>query len=160
MLVMTILVFVNVVLRYLAGMSLTWVEELARYMMIWVAYLGAGLALRAGAHVAVEIVQDVLPPALTRLLRMVIAVLMLAFLLAVAWYGLTYSQFTMRQSSPVLSVPLGLIYLGVPLGCLLCAMHLLLGFRHYVDRASAETDLTPETSEYASPRASTEGQRA
>lgn len=52
---MTALVFANVAMRYLLGHSLTWVEELTRYMMIWLAYLGAGLAWRAGAHVAVDL---------------------------------------------------------------------------------------------------------
>ena len=134
MLVMTILVFANVVLRYFAGVSLPWVEELTRYMMIWVAYLGAGLALRAGAHVAVEIVQDLMPVHITRILRHVIAVVILVFLAAVAWYGFLYAQFTMRQTTPVMNVPLGLVYLGVPIGCLIAAVHLLLGFRHYIDR--------------------------
>lgn len=146
MLIMTVLVFANVVMRYLAGISLPWVEELTRYMMIWMAYLGAGLALRAGAHVAVEVVQDALPARLTRLLRTAIAVAILGFLLAVAWYGFTYSQFTMRQSSPVLNLPLGIIYLGVPIGCLLCAIHLLLGFRQYVERTPSLAETSSESS--------------
>ncbi|KEQ04194.1 TRAP transporter small permease [Pseudorhizobium pelagicum] len=155
MLVMTVLVFANVLLRYFFGVSLPWVEELTRYMMIWVAYLGAGLALRAGAHVAVEIVQDLLPVPLMRILRHVIATAILVFLAAVAWHGFAYAQFTMRQTTPVLNVPLGLVYLGVPIGCLIAAIHLLLGFRHFIDRfsdhdpstgASAELPLTERPS--------------
>lgn len=53
--IMTLLVFGNVVLRYGFGSSLPWVEEATRYMMIWTAYLGGGLAFRAGSHVAVEV---------------------------------------------------------------------------------------------------------
>ncbi|MGH6917812.1 MAG: TRAP transporter small permease [Geminicoccaceae bacterium] len=146
MLVMTVLVFANVVLRYLFGNSLPWVEELTRYMMIWLAYLGAGLALRAGTHVAVEIVQDAMPVPAVRLLRGVIAALILVFLAAVAWYGFAYAQFAMRQSSAVLRLPLGLVYLGVPIGCTLMAAHLLLGLRRYLRRdfdvpePAAETD--------------------
>src|SRR3546814_379287 len=79
MLVMTILVFANVVLRYLFNSSLTWVEELTRYMMIWVAYLGAGLALRAGTHVAVEVLQDVMPAPAVKALRGLIATVVFIF---------------------------------------------------------------------------------
>ncbi|MCD2184643.1 TRAP transporter small permease [Rhizobium sp. GN54] len=138
MLIMTVLVFANVVLRYVVGISLPWVEEISRYMMIWVAYLGAGLALRGGAHVAVEVLQDALPARLTRLLRIAIAVAILLFLGSVAWYGFAYAQFAMRQHSPVLNLPLGLVYMGVPIGCLVCAIHLVLGFRSYVERTPIE----------------------
>jgi TRAP-type C4-dicarboxylate transport system permease small subunit len=146
MLAMTVLVFANVVLRYLFGNSLPWVEELTRYMMIWLAYLGAGLALRAGTHVAVEVLQDALPELVVMVLRGVIAALVLVFLAAVAWYGFAYAQFAMRQSSAVLRLPLGLVYFGVPIGCTLMAVHLLLGLRRYLRRdfdvpePAAETD--------------------
>lgn len=160
MLIMTILVFANVVMRYLAGISLPWVEELTRYMMIWVAYLGAGLALRTGAHVAVEVVQDALPVNITRIVRTGIAIAILCFLLSVAWYGFSYSQFTMRQSSPVLNLPLGLVYLGVPIGCLFCAVHLLLGFRQYIDRVSSLEGTSSEPAEDPSHFVSTERQGA
>jgi len=133
-LTMTLLVFANVVLRYVAGDSLSWVEELTRYMMIWSAYLGAGLALRNGSHVAVEVVQDALPVRAMQGLRFVVAIAMLIFLIVVAWYGFRYSSMTMTQSSAVLSLPLGLVYLAVPVGCVLSTVHLLLGFRRYVSR--------------------------
>jgi TRAP-type C4-dicarboxylate transport system permease small subunit len=146
MLAMTLLVFANVVLRYLFGNSLPWVEELTRYMMIWLAYLGAGLALRAGTHVAVEILQDVMPEPAVTALRSVIAALVVVFLAAVAWYGFAYAQFAMRQTSAVLRLPLGLVYLGVPIGCTLMGIHLLLDLRRYLRRdfdvpaPAAETD--------------------
>lgn len=160
MLVMTVLVFANVVLRYLASVSLPWVEELTRYMMIWVAYLGAGLALRAGTHVAVELLQDMVPAPLTHVLRTGIAVVILVFLAAVAWYGFSYTLFAMRQTSPVLSVPLGIVYLGVPLGCVLAATHLLLGLRSYVSRDFGVPEGIAETSPEILTLASHEGRKA
>ena len=51
-----------------------WVEELTQYQMIWITYLGAGLALRQGRHVAVDLVGDLLPPGLRRGLRIFIGV--------------------------------------------------------------------------------------
>lgn len=133
-LIMTVLVFANVVLRYVVGDSLSWVEELTRYMMIWAAYLGAGLALRNGSHVAVELVQDALPVRAMHLVRFAVAIAILVFLAIVAWYGFAYSSMTMMQSSAVLNLPLGLVYLAVPVGCVLSMLHLLLGFRNYVTR--------------------------
>ncbi len=48
LLAMACIIFTNVVLRYTTGDSLIWAEEVARHMMIWVAFQGAGLALRFG----------------------------------------------------------------------------------------------------------------
>ena len=56
---MAMLVFANVVSRYVLNYSLIWVEELTRYLMVWVGFLGAGL-LRLGAHIAVDAFQDLL----------------------------------------------------------------------------------------------------
>ncbi|AYD03693.1 TRAP transporter small permease [Neorhizobium sp. NCHU2750] len=141
MLIMTVLVFANVVLRYVVGDSLSWVEEVTRYMMIWAAYLGAGLALRNGSHVAVELVQDALPTPAMHAVRFCVAVAILVFLGFVSWYGFAYSSVTMMQSSAVLNLPLGMVYLAVPVGCVLSMLHLLLGFRNYVTRRfdAAET---------------------
>ena len=74
---MAALVFLNVVTRYLFNNSIIWVEELTQYEMIWVAYLGAGLALREGRHVAVDTL---------RYLRTLLALAMALFLaLLVVW---------------------------------------------------------------------------
>ena len=58
---MAMLVFVNVITRYVFNFSIIWAEEFSQYLMIWIAYLGAGLALREGRHVAVEMLQDRCP---------------------------------------------------------------------------------------------------
>lgn len=137
---MTGLVFTNVAMRYLMGHSLTWVEELTRYMMIWLAYLGAGLAWRAGAHVAVDLLHGAIPAASARALRLAIAVGMIAFLAAVGWYGVAYSSFAMSQKSAVLSLPLGLVYWAIPTGCLLMILHVILGLRSYVDGLAPASD--------------------
>ena len=45
------MVFANVALRFLTDHSILWVEEVSRYLMIWLTFLGAGLVLRyGGAH--------------------------------------------------------------------------------------------------------------
>ena len=51
---MACIVFANVVLRYTTGDSIVWAEEVARHLMIWVTFLGAGLVLRFGGHVAID----------------------------------------------------------------------------------------------------------
>ncbi|MEZ5604230.1 MAG: TRAP transporter small permease [Burkholderiaceae bacterium] len=101
---MALLVFANVVSRYLFNHSLVWVEELTQYQMIWIAWLGAGLALREGRHVAVDLLEDALPERARRILRGAIALTMLAFLLALGWYGTQIVAFSWNQETPMLGI--------------------------------------------------------
>ncbi len=134
MAVMASLVFLNVVTRYVFNFSIIWAEEVSQYLMIWIAYLGAGLALREGRHVAVEMLQDRLPPALGRRLRMAAGGLVLAFLGAVTVLGFQFVLFVWNQETPVLNISLGIPSLAIPLGSLLFAVHLVLMFRGYTDK--------------------------
>jgi TRAP-type C4-dicarboxylate transport system permease small subunit len=131
---MAVLVFVNVVCRYLFNFSIIWVEELTQYQMIWVAYLGAGLALREGRHVAVDTLQDLLPAPLRRYLRALIGMGMAAFLAALVVLGYQIVVFTWNQETPVMNVPTGLPYLAVPIGAAAMLLHLLLFWRRFVER--------------------------
>jgi TRAP-type transport system small permease protein len=126
---MAVLVFGNVVLRYVFGISLSWVEELTRYMMIWLAWLGAGLALREGAHIAIDTLQQALSDIGARLLRSLVLVAMVGFFGALAWFGWRYSMFAWRQTTAVLRLPAGLVYLAIPIGSVLMLLHLLLTMR-------------------------------
>jgi TRAP-type C4-dicarboxylate transport system permease small subunit len=137
--VMALLVFGNVVLRYLFGISLSWVEELTRYMMIWLTWLGAGLALREGAHIAIDTLQQALPEIGARLLRGIVAIAVIGFFGALVWLGWRYSMFAWRQETAVLRLPAGLVYLAIPIGSALMLAHLLLTMREAVTHtATAE----------------------
>jgi len=134
MTVMATLVFVNVVARYVFNFSIIWAEEVSQYLMIWIAYLGAGLALREGRHVALEILHDRLPVARGRKVRIVVGGLVLAFLGAVTVLGFQFAVFVWNQETPVLNISLGIPSLAIPIGALLFAVHLVLIFRDYADR--------------------------
>jgi TRAP-type C4-dicarboxylate transport system permease small subunit len=134
MAVMATLVFVNVIARYVLNFSIIWAEEVSQYLMIWIAYLGAGLALREGRHVALELLHDFLPGTLGRKLRMGIGVCVLAFLGAVTVLGFQFAVFVWNQETPVLNISLGIPSLAIPIGTILFAVHLLFMFRRYAER--------------------------
>lgn len=131
---MAILVFANVVMRYVFNQSIFWVEEFTQIQMIWVAYLGAGLALREGRHVAVDMLQDVLPAPLRKAVRWIIALAMALFLLTLLVLGVQIAEFTWSQETPAMGLPAGLPYLGIPLGAAAMLLHLLLFWRQFVAR--------------------------
>lgn len=130
--VMAVLVFSNVVSRYLLNFSMIWVEELTRYLMVWVGFLGAGLVLRLGAHIAVEAFQDVLPRPAAQVLRAGIVALLGATFAAMTWLGVRYAAFAWDQETPALNWNTGAIYLAIPIGSALMLAHLVFIARSYV----------------------------
>ena len=149
MAVMATLVFMNVVSRYIFNHSIIWAEEVSQYLMVWVAFLGAGLALRQGRHVAVEILQDRLPPTARRMTRHLVALLLIVFMGILTVLGFQFAHFAWDQETPVLNIPLGIPYLAVPIGALLLVIHLFFLYRAYIDRRyeameSLETEIDEE----------------
>ena len=134
MIIMFVLVFTNVVTRYCFGFSIATAEEIATFLMIWVTYLGAGIALRQGRHAAIDVFQDMLGKRGQKVLRAILAVLVLGFFLLLLWYGARFAHFGMRSETIATQIPKGIPYLGVPIGAALFVAHMLFVFRRWIDR--------------------------
>jgi TRAP-type C4-dicarboxylate transport system permease small subunit len=118
-------VFANVALRMTTDRSLLWVEEASRYLMIWITFLGSGLVLRYGGHVGIDTLQEALPRRAAAIRAAIFAVL-LAFFVVMIVLGLRYAAFAWNQTTPVLQIPIGAVYLAMPIGFALATTHLLL----------------------------------
>jgi len=128
---MATMVFGNVALRLASDRSLLWVEETSRYLMIWLTFLGSGLVLRYGGHVGIDTLQDALPR-YAAAIRAAIFVILLAFFSLMVVVGLRYAAFAWSQTTPVLQIPIGAVYLAMPVGFALMIVHLLLMAGLYV----------------------------
>ena len=138
---MSVIIFANVISRYIEGEALPWAEEVARHLMIWLTFLGAGPVLRYGGHLAVENLQDSLPRSWAIALRLIIALLLLCFFGFMIWYGLIYVSRTQYQTTAATQISFGYIYAAMPIGGLLLIAHFLLVVRDYVrDRKFASDE--------------------
>jgi TRAP-type C4-dicarboxylate transport system permease small subunit len=143
---MTVLVVANVAARYLFNHSFVWAEELARYIMIWVGFLGAGLVLRVGAHLAVDLFQDLLPRRAAQAARVLVVLVLTATLLAMLVLGVQYVRFAWGQETPVLNWNFGYVYLAIPAGAALMLVYLAFIATAYVRDRGFRSDgaLSPE----------------
>ena len=128
---MATMVFANVALRFLTDHSILWVEEASRYAMVWLTFVGAGPVLRYGGHIGIDTLQDKLPRHGTWI-RGTIFLLLLAFFATMVWLGARYAMLTWGQTTPVLRIPVGAVYLAMPIGFALMIVHLLLMAARYV----------------------------
>lgn len=129
---MTAVVFANVALRYLTNESIPWADEVARYLMIWMTFLGAGLVLRHGGHVAITNLQEGLPGPAQRALRTLIVLLLLGFFAFMMWVGREYMLRMQFQKTPATRISFLWIYAAMPVGFGLLIVHLLLMAKGFV----------------------------
>jgi C4-dicarboxylate transporter DctQ subunit len=112
------LLFVNVVLRYWFLAPISWAEELSLYLVVWMVFVGASVAVRTRGHIAIDLLALALSPANRRRLSLSVGVLVLAFLAFFIFYS---GEHTLRiresgQLTPVMLAPMWLTYLAMPAG--------------------------------------------
>lgn len=116
--IMTIAIAAQVVWRYFLQHPIIWAEELARYALVWMTFIGAGVALRSKELVFVDLLINKLPRKLqkiTSILVNVANIILLGFLL---YYGVLLISLpsVTAQKSPAMQITMNYVYLGVPLG--------------------------------------------
>lgn len=143
---MTVLVFAGVALRYLTNENLVWAEELSRYLMIWLTFLGIGPVLRLGGHVAVDSLHAYLPRPAAIAMRALITALIALFAVYLIYAGWLYVSRTWLQTTPVLLIPFAWVAAAVPVGFALTLWHLVMIAGGYVREGTFETsqDLDPD----------------
>lgn len=132
LLAMACIVFANVVLRYTTGDSIVWAEEVARHLMIWGTFLGAGLVLRFGGHVAIDNLHQAVSTRAARWLRTVVVVGIGIFCLVMTYFSILYVWATRFQTTAATDIPISFIYAAMPVGFLLMFVHLLFIVRGYI----------------------------
>jgi len=121
--VMALVVFLQVIFRYVLNLPLYWIEEFARYCLVWASLLGAAVAMKRGQHLAVTIFMDRLPPGIHRVLSVVARVSVIVILAVIMVGGIQLVFVTRAQISPALRVPMSLPYLAVPVGAAIMLFH-------------------------------------
>ena len=146
MAIMFVLVFANVVTRYLFGISIAVSDEVSTFLMIWVTYLGAGLALREGRHAAIDLFQDMLPEKARHVFRALLGIIILVFFATLGYYGFRFAIFGWSQETAATQIPKGIPYLAIPAGAALLIIHLIIMFRKWIRREwGGSTALDDET---------------
>ncbi len=123
----TLILFVNVVLRYLFHNSTTWAEEVIRYSIIWVTFVGGSVCAKQGEHIGIELFTTLLPPKANKALRVFANLIAAVFVAIFAVYAfkLTMQVIQLNQRSPAIYMPMWIVYSSMPLGGFLMAARFL-----------------------------------
>jgi C4-dicarboxylate transporter, DctQ subunit len=108
-----------------------WIEEACLFSLAWVVFLGLGLALERGRHIAMTSLLERVAPGLRRGIKLAIDLAGLAFSLYIVKLALDITLFVVRsgQASPTLDVSMGWLYAAMPAGFALLALRYALELR-------------------------------
>jgi C4-dicarboxylate transporter DctQ subunit len=119
------IVTTEVVLRYLFKHSLIFTEELSRYLMVWIVFLGSALAIRDGSHIHINFLTKRFNPKNQRWLRLSALLLTFVFLVFIAVEGLKFLPQQLHQMCITIDISLFYFYLAIPVGSILMILFLL-----------------------------------
>jgi TRAP-type C4-dicarboxylate transport system permease small subunit len=138
---MMVVTFVQVIIRLVKG-SLPWSEETARYMQVYLSFLGLSVGVKRHKLISVEVLHQALPLPVQNVLNVIIDIFIGVVSAVLAVASINLSRVTMLQKSPVLGIPMGLIYLAVTIGSFLAVFHsvvnVLNGITGYQPEVKAE----------------------
>ncbi|MCY4046119.1 MAG: TRAP transporter small permease [Cellvibrionales bacterium] len=126
------LIIVLQVLYRAAGNSISYAEELARLLFIWVCFMGFSHAVSHSQHIRITFFIDKMSPRVQRLFDLLtdIGFIGTCFIMMIASFQLSHRLFQLGQLSSALEISLGFFYVAAFLGFTLSLFHLLLKFKH------------------------------
>jgi len=119
-------VWLGVLVRYVIPLPLTFTEELARYLMIWMALLAVSSGIAYREHIGVGFLFERLPSAWRRWLAVAFDAIGFAFFFALFWYGLGFAERGFSRMTMIYAMPKGYPYAVVPLAAAVACVQLAL----------------------------------
>ena len=110
--ILIVLTFAGVIWRYFLGKPFTWLEEVQTACMVWIVFSAAGAAFRMGNHVAIEMIVDLMPKALQKVMTILISVVVVAVLGYLFDKTIGFIQIFLRsgRATSMMKIPFWLIY--------------------------------------------------
>lgn len=120
---MSLIVAVQVFFRYALNSSLFWSEELARFMLVWLTFLGASAAYRRRVHPGVDVLYRRMPPWLKRTSAVLIHLVSIGLFCVMIVYGYRFAHFVRFQISPALYLPKWIVFSIIPVSGGILTLH-------------------------------------
>ncbi len=123
---MLVIIFLQVVSRYLFNHSFEWSEELARFLFVWTVFIGSALIIGDKGHMAVKLLAEKLKGRTSGfILKIFTELCSLVFILILIFQGAKMTKVMMFQTSPALGVPMGYVYSIIPISGVLMLLYFI-----------------------------------
>ena len=113
---LTVILFTQIINRYIFSTSFVWLEEIARISFVWLIYFCVASAARENSHIRVGLIDMFVPESWVRVLNYMADVLVIGFSLIIVWFGIELMLSTMAygEKTSVTNIPMAVIYAVIP----------------------------------------------
>ena len=120
----SVILFANVVARYIFNWGVPWADELVRYEIVWMVFIGGSVAARMGIHIGIDILATFSPKQIRPVILLVINAISLTFCLFLVIMGsdLVAQTKMFGQVTPALQIPMWVVQMAIPVGGALMAL--------------------------------------
>jgi TRAP-type C4-dicarboxylate transport system permease small subunit len=120
----SICVLFQVIFRYLLKSPLAWSDEMSRYLLVWMVFVGAAVATDRLSHFHMDVIRQFIPASFSRHVDIGVLLAMFVFAASIAIFGVQILGTVHRQFSPAMEVKMSYAYLAMPIGGTLMCWHL------------------------------------
>ena len=124
--IMTIVVFIDVILRYLFKQGMPWTQEVATLLLVWFSLIGTAIGVGERLHISIEMFTSKASPKVLSVLETINYVLIAAYGAMMIYYGLTIMNVTKNSTMPATKLPSAVLYIILPLSGLLVFLNALI----------------------------------
>lgn len=114
--ILAVVIFYQFFTRYALNDSASWTEEIARYLLVATAFVGAAINVRKNNHIQVDFFYRTLPKSVTRPLSTFVDLIRIAFLGYCVWLTISLMQKIGSQRMAIVDWPIGIVYGFVAFG--------------------------------------------
>ena len=135
-----ILTFSQVVLRYVFNNSLSWSEELIRYLFIWQCWLGISIGERYDKHLKVDIIMNFVKGKKMKAINLTAEILSLAFCIFLVYFGMVVVMmaFEKESVSAALRLPFYIVYMALPFSAFMAGIRYAINIKTQISNFNVE----------------------
>lgn len=136
-----ILVFTQIVMRSIFNTSLSWSEELSRYIFIWQTWMGVSIAFREGEHIRVNMIYEIIKSEKIKgVIKEIANIIWLVFNLFLAYQGFKLLQSMVQRNalSSGMRLPLVYVYAALPVSAVILSIRMILNYFIKEDKKEME----------------------
>ncbi|MBR1690520.1 MAG: TRAP transporter small permease [Oscillibacter sp.] len=142
MVAMTIIVFIDVILRYIFRQGFPWTQEVATLMLVWFSLIGMAIGVLEKIHISIEMFTAKLPSKAIRVLESIDHILIAVFGGTMVYFGLVIMNATRLSTMPATKLPSAVLYVILPLSGLLVLLNAILVAAGQSGKISEKEDKT------------------
>ena len=126
MVILTCIVFTDVILRYIFKQGFAWTQEIATLMLVWFSLIGMAIGVLEKIHISIEMFTAKLPAKVISLLESLNHLLIAAFGGLMVYFGTLIMNMTKMSTMPATKMPSAVLYIILPLSGILVLLNAVL----------------------------------